>query len=94
MNRMYIHPARRRGVLARLLVGLSLAMLLSSCETTGGGSWNGRSGEGRAEQLAAEFRHEEAAATYIRLATGATGVERDRLTLLAVEQWLDAAVVE
>ena len=50
----------------------------------------GRSAEERAERLAWDGEHGEAAGIYIGLAAEATGSERDRLTLLAVEQWLDA----
>ncbi|MEX0706895.1 MAG: penicillin-binding protein activator [Woeseia sp.] len=46
--------------------------------------------EQRAEQLAKRGSHEDAASAYIGLATSATGSERDRLTLLAIEQWLEA----
>ena len=49
-----------------------------------------RAGEGRAERLARHGEHAEAAGAYIALASEAIGSERDRLTLLAVEQWLDA----
>jgi hypothetical protein len=40
--------------------------------------------------MARAGQHAEAAALYINLASGATGAERNRLTLLAAEQWLDA----
>jgi outer membrane PBP1 activator LpoA protein len=40
--------------------------------------------------MAMNGEHEEAAATYIDLAAAASGAERDRLTLLAVEQWQQA----
>jgi uncharacterized protein len=60
--------------------------LLAACATTGPGV----SGERRAESLARSGQHSEAAAYYIDLATRAAGMERDRLTLLAIEQWLDA----
>jgi len=46
--------------------------------------------EQRAESLARNGEHTNAADTYIGLATNASGSERDRLTMLAVEQWLDA----
>ncbi|MEX1266779.1 MAG: hypothetical protein WEA08_07630, partial [Woeseia sp.] len=46
--------------------------------------------EQRAEQLAKRGSHEDAASAYIGIATSATGSERDRLTLLAIEQWLEA----
>ncbi len=47
-------------------------------------------GEGRAERLAENGDHDDAARVYIGLAAEASELERDRLTLLAVEQWLDA----
>jgi len=85
-----IHPAlqtRRLASLAALLVAL---FALSACETTGFGGLSGLSGEARAERLARDGRHADSASEYIGLASNATGPERDRLTLLAVEQWLDA----
>ena len=76
------------------MVGAMLLMLcLSACETTGIGGWGGGPGEGRAERLARNGQHAEAAGVYIGLAAEQLGVERDRLTLLAVEQWLDAGDV-
>ena len=48
------------------------------------------SGERRAERLADNGQHLDAASQYIYLATNAVGEERDRFTLLAAEQWLDA----
>jgi len=74
-----------------MLVGCLL--LLSGCETTGFSGLSG-SGEQRAERLARNGEHGDAASAYIGLATDAVGSERDRLTLLAVEQWLDAGDVE
>lgn len=64
-------------------------LALGACETTGY-STGGAQGERRAEMLAEDGRHADAAGAYIGLATQARGVEQDRLTLLAVEQWLDA----
>ena len=46
--------------------------------------------EGRAERAADSEDHANAASIYIGLAGEAVGTERDRLTLLAVEQWLMA----
>ena len=46
--------------------------------------------EQRAEILAGTNQFYDAAGIYIGLATRANGAERDRLTLLAVEQWLFA----
>jgi outer membrane PBP1 activator LpoA protein len=54
------------------------------------GSFGAAPGEGRAQRLASNGDHHEAADIYIALAVDAVGSERDRLTLLAVEQWLDA----
>jgi outer membrane PBP1 activator LpoA protein len=67
-------------------------MTLGGCETTGFGAWTD-SGEDRAARLARNGEHAEAASAYIGLASEKFGVERDRLTLLAVEQWLDAGDV-
>ncbi len=66
---------------------LIITLLLAACETTG---ISGASGEGRAERLARAGDHADAASIYIGLAASAVGSERDRLTLLATEQWLDA----
>jgi outer membrane PBP1 activator LpoA protein len=67
-----------------------LALLaLAGCEVTGLGSLTG-SGESRADRLAQNGEHAKAASAYIALASEAIGTERDRLTLMAVEQWLDA----
>ncbi|MGB5258167.1 MAG: penicillin-binding protein activator [Woeseiaceae bacterium] len=86
------HPAR----VTRLLASIALILMslggLSGCETTGIGGMS-LSGEGRAERLASRGDHAEAAGAYIALASEAVGPERDRLTLLAVEQWLDAGDV-
>ena len=43
--------------------------------------------------MASDGRHDDAAGAYIGLAADEVGLERDRLTLLAVEQWLDAGDV-
>ena len=64
-----------------------VAILTSACASMDYGS--GQS-ERRAESLARSGQHADAAAAYIGLASGKQGMERDRLTLLAVEQWLDA----
>jgi len=64
-------------------------LALAACETTGGG-FSSAPGEGRAERLAQNGNHQEAATLYVDLAASAVGSDRDRLTLLAVEQWLDA----
>lgn len=83
------HPARERHVLASAALLVAALYALAGCETTGFAGI-GRSGEDQALMLAAEGRHAEAAGAYIALASNAIDTERDRLTLLAVEQWLDA----
>lgn len=82
------HPARDGLSRASLLSAATLLLLLAGC--TGAGIGLGSSGENRAQRQAQNGQHADAAATYIGLAAGATGAERDRLTLLAVEQWLGA----
>jgi outer membrane PBP1 activator LpoA protein len=86
------HPAREGRLLASLALLLVTLGALSGCETTSLGGI-ALSGEGRAERLALNGEHDEAAGAYIALASEAIGTERDRLTLLAVEQWLDAGDV-
>jgi len=86
------HPAGKSRSLASLALLLTLTLLLGACETTGFGTL-GDSGEQRAERLARNGQHDDAASAYIGLAVDAIGAERDRLTLLAVEQWLDAGDV-
>ena len=84
------HPAHVNDSLARLATVLLVSLLLAACQSTGGGFGGGAPGEGRAERLAANGDHQEAAGMYFDLASDAVGPARDRLTLLAVEQWLDA----
>jgi outer membrane PBP1 activator LpoA protein len=84
------HPAFDTRPLASIAVLVLMMFTLSACGTTGLGGISGLSGESRAERLARDGRHDEAASEYIGLASSASGDERDRLTLLAVEQWLDA----
>ena len=72
-----------------LLACLAVALLQQGC-ATGDVSSGSYQAERRAEQLASEGRFNDAAGLYIGLASETTGPERDRLTLLAVEQWLDA----
>jgi outer membrane PBP1 activator LpoA protein len=67
---------------------LAVSLFVGACATPGG--YSGVPGEGRAERLAVAGEHEDAARVYIGLAAEASLQERDRLTLLAVEQWLDA----
>lgn len=85
------HPARHQRLLASIAVMILTSLALSACGTTGGGGWSGRPSEARAERFARNGGHAEAADIYISLATNASSAERDRLTLLAVEQWLDAS---
>jgi len=89
MTKYPAHPARERRVLASAPLLIVALFALVGCETTGF-TGIGRSGEDQALILAAEGRHAEAAGAYIALASSAIDTERDRLTLLAVEQWLDA----
>jgi outer membrane PBP1 activator LpoA protein len=89
MKNYLLHPARERSSVTSLVTLLILALTLSGCETTDG-MFGGSAGETRAERLANNGRYEDAAGVYIGLAAAASGYEKDRLTLLAVEQWLDA----
>ena len=88
MRRYLQHPAAKYRSLASTAVLVVSALLLSACETTGFGGLGGGA-EGRAERLAANGRFEDAAREYVGLASTAVGPERDRLMLLAVENWLD-----
>ena len=92
MTLIFHHPAVKPRSLASLSVLVLVSLLLGACETTGFAGLTG-SGEQRAERMGAAGQHSEAAGTYIGLAASASGAERDRLTLLAVEQWLDAGDV-
>jgi len=76
--------------IAKLGLLLCAAALLASCAATDIGGRSGSQAERRAESLARQGRHDEAASAYIGLASARSGEERDRLTLLAAEQWLDA----
>lgn len=86
------HPAGKSRSLASIVALLAASLLLGACETTSFGGLSG-SGEQRAERLAENGRHDDAAGAYIGLAVDAVGAEKDRYTLLAVEQWLDAGDV-
>ena len=90
MTRTLRHPARELRSVASIVVVVLLMALVGGCESTGGGGWGGGAGESRAERLARNKQHSEAAGIYIGLAAETLGIERDRLTLLAIEQWLDA----
>jgi len=75
------------------VLSLLLGLVAAGCVSGGLGGLGGIGGtqsERRAESNAQDGRHADAASAYIGLATDATGGERDRLTLLAVEQWLFA----
>lgn len=89
MTLLQLHPAGKSRSLASIVTVLAAMLALGACETTGIRGFGG-SGENRAERLASNGQHDDAASEYIGLATNAIGAERDRLTLLAVEQWLDA----
>ncbi|MFQ5982860.1 MAG: penicillin-binding protein activator, partial [Woeseiaceae bacterium] len=60
------------------------------CATGDFAGWPGAQTERRAESLARSGHFDDAASVYIGLAGKAYGSERDRLVLLAVEQWLNA----
>lgn len=92
MNRSLRHPASDWRSLASVLVLLASLFTLSACETTGVGGMGGSS-ESRAERMARNGDHDDAAGAYMGLAVNAVGSERDRYTLLAVEQYLDAGDV-
>lgn len=87
------HPAGKSHPLASTAALLIVSLLLGACETT---RFNGLSGSGeqRAERQAENGQFDDAASTYIGLAVNAVGPEKDRYTLLAVEQWLDAGDVK
>lgn len=87
MTRVLSHPARESKSVASVLGLLVLLLFLGACETTG---FISPPGESRAERFARNSQHADAAGIYIGLASAAEGIERDRLTLLAVEQWIDA----
>ena len=85
------HRARPGGRLASASVVLLALLALAGCETGALGGFGSLSGESRAIRLSQNGEYAEAAAVYIGLASETVGGERDRLTLLAVEQWLNAA---
>jgi outer membrane PBP1 activator LpoA protein len=92
MIKLLRHPASEHRPLASLLLLVLSLVLLSGCETSGLSGIAG-SAESRAERLARNGEHGEAAGAYMGLAVDASGGERDRYTLLAVEQYLDAGDV-
>ncbi|MDH4047770.1 MAG: penicillin-binding protein activator [Gammaproteobacteria bacterium] len=75
----------------RHCIALALLLLVASgCSTTDFSGGQGSQSERRASSLAGSGRHAEAAGIYVGLAAAAQGSERDRYTLLAAAQWLDA----
>ena len=69
---------------------LAVLLLAGGCATLDFSGWPGAQTERHAESLARNGQFHDAASVYIGLAGKATGRERERLTLLAVEQWLNA----
>ncbi len=69
---------------------LAVLLLAGGCATADFSGWPGARTERHAESLARNGQFHEAASVYIGLGEKATGRERERLTLLAVEQWLNA----
>lgn len=72
------------------LLVIAAVTLLGGCAVTDFPGISRGPSEQRAASLAQLGRHDEAAVMYIGMASGASGLQRDRLTLLASEQWLDA----
>ena len=81
---------RPGGSLVRAGVFVLALLVLAGCESGTLGGFGSLSGESRAIRLSQNGEYAEAAGVYIGLASEALGAERDRLTLLAVEQWLNA----
>jgi outer membrane PBP1 activator LpoA protein len=73
----------------RIVALLAIAFLLNACATSDFGGY-GAENERRAETLSAAGQYADAAGVYIGMASETSGQERDRLTLLAIEQWLFA----
>jgi len=73
-----------------LIASIVLTVILSACATGDYTGFGGGQGEARAEREARNGRYADAAGTYIGLAVQASGDEQTRLTLLAIEQWLNA----
>lgn len=87
------HRARPGRWLARTALSLFALLALGGCESGSLGGFGSLSGESRAIRLSQNGEYAEAAGVYIGLASDAIGTERDRLTQLAVEQWLNAGDV-
>ncbi|MAD91998.1 MAG: hypothetical protein CMQ54_04630 [Gammaproteobacteria bacterium] len=83
------HPARRSITLINILSILLIMFFLGACQSSGINRLSS-SGENRALELANNARHEDAANIYISLAEDANRSKKERLVLLAIEQWLDA----
>jgi outer membrane PBP1 activator LpoA protein len=83
------HPARQWNRNASTVAVLLLSLVIAACETPGSSAFGG-SAEARAERLVQNGEYEAAASAYIGLAAEASGSDRDRLTLLAADNWLDA----
>jgi len=92
MTNFHLHPAGKSRSVASIVILLLSVLAYGGCQTTGM-SGSSTSAEKRAGRMAQNGEHDNAAAEYIALATDAAGTDRDRLTLLAVEQWLDAGDV-
>jgi len=89
-NHRIVHGKHRRGQVGPgILAVLLIALFAAGCQTTPGGAGYTQA-ESRADALASAGRHQDAARIYIALAGDASGDERTRLTLLAVEEWLRA----
>ncbi len=87
-NHRIVHGKDRRGQVRASFVGLLLIGLLAAgCQTTPA-TGDYRQAEARADALAESGRHQDAARIYIALAGETQGEERNRLTLLAVDEWL------
>lgn len=80
-------PNQQLSRIAFRLLLPTLLVLTAGCVTT---APTADAPEQRAASHAVSGDHQTAAILYSELASAATGPERDRLTLLAVEQWLDA----
>ena len=86
MNNPRRHLARSPSRLATFALATMAALTLAACQTTGGSST--LSAENRALRLAENGDHADAASAYIGLASEAAGSDVDRLTMLAIEQWI------
>ena len=92
MNRTLSHPARVQRSLASITILVISLFALAACETTGM-TGLGSSSESRIQRMVQNGEHAAAAGAYMGMAVVSAGSERDRYTLLAVEQYLDAGDV-